>query len=122
MTLDEIAALAALHAKATPRPWAMDESVPATVTIAPGYWFAPGHIPYVDHLDGRVRPEADAALIAAAVNALPELLALARRGLEADARPDADEMRDMVAAECRRVAARHPKGSDRMEQELWREA
>ena len=62
----------------------MDESVPATVTIAPGYWFAPGHIPYVDHLEGRVRPEADAALIAAAVNALPALLALARRGLEVE--------------------------------------
>ncbi len=45
-------------------------------------------------MSGADTAEHDTALIAAAVNALPGLLALARRALEAEVRPDLDTVRD----------------------------
>ena len=80
----------------------------------------------------RAKRDFDAEMEASAL----DLLALARRALESDSararweaalktaprEPDADDMRDAAAAECRKIADRPPKGSDRAEQELWREA
>ena len=77
MTLDDIAALAGLRAKATPGPWYVPADEPCNITnsMEEGACVAG-----CDFLEGAH----DAALIAAAVNALPALLALARRGLEVE--------------------------------------
>ncbi len=113
MTLDDIAALAALHAKATPGPWYVPADEPCNITnsMEEGACVAG-----CDFLEGAH----DAALIAAAVNALPDLLALARRGLEADARPEPDDVRNAAAFLCRHAADVPPPSTDGTERLLWR--
>lgn len=79
MTLDEIAALEALRVESMTTSGAME------------------------------RLKAIFVLDSALERHLPALLALARRALEADARPDADDVRDMAAAECRKLAEMPPR-------------
>lgn len=92
MTLDDIAALAGLRAKATPGPWYVPADEPCNITnsMEEGACVAG-----CDFLEGAH----DAALIAAAVNALPALLALARRGL----RHDPAALRDTTSPTVRRI-------------------
>lgn len=129
LTLDDIAALEALLVEATPGPWERPASE------HPG----PFNARAIDGPDGELVCAAyaadDARLIAAAVNALPALLALARRALEADAagarvegaasvpvETTADDMRHAAAILCRTLAEQPPPSADAVERALWRVA
>lgn len=128
LTLDDIAALEALHAQATPGPWAVGSGdnyhveADAYPAVYPHRFLTDDMGPVVADVGNRPddHGEANAALIAAAVNALPALLALARRALEADAEPSLHDARELMAAECRRLADTPPESADGVERQLWR--
>jgi hypothetical protein len=72
VTAVDLAALDAARAAATPGPWAMDDVYDTVVTAPDG----PGHRIVAETFAAEGR---NTALIVAAVNALPDLIAAARR-------------------------------------------
>jgi hypothetical protein len=99
LTAADLDRLAALHEAATPGPWECDTSdrvIDSDVTAGPvrrvngkyvADWLATFNREDDDASEEQTAEQdaANAALTAAAITALPSLLALARRGLEADA-------------------------------------
>lgn len=81
LTLDDITALEALLARGAPKPWRPDLDCYGGVLDAAGSGVV---------MSGADTAEHDTALIIAAVGALPDLLALARRPLEAPDAPPSD--------------------------------
>lgn len=118
LTLEDIAALKTLWADANQDvPWQTFEAKDGSEGVI---HLCDDDGAQVAWLEADDAGRANGLLITKVVSVLPALLALARRALEADARPDLDDRRDMAAAECRRLAGNPPESADGAERQLWR--